>query len=70
MTRWLRWTFLCWRGRRCADIVLGELQGDPPTGALVVIEYNCCRCRTPYRRTAVVGNDGDFAQSERERAIA
>lgn len=75
MRRWLLWTFLCRRGRRCADVVLEEMGmtnevGDPIDflGAVGVIQYTCGNCGTSYTRSVILGNDGAFTQADRVRS--
>lgn len=63
--RWLRWTFRCLRGRRCADIVVTKL--DVPPGSHGSVTFTCGGCGTDYRAHILAGNDGAFTQLERER---
>jgi len=75
--RWLRWTVLCRRGRRCANLQveaipdfseLAEL-GLPVPGAGAVLHgvYTCGSCGTTYHTQILLGEHGDFTQLEPER---
>lgn len=71
MIRWLRWNLVCWRGRRCADVVIaGELDEEKQellAGNTVCISFRCGGCGTVYRRDAIIGNDGAYSQLDRVR---
>lgn len=71
MIRWLLWNVRCWRGRRCADVVLdGELDAENHellAATSVRLTYRCDGCGTQYRRDALIGNEGAYTHLDRVR---
>lgn len=73
MIRWLRWNLVCWRGRRCADLLVdGTLIGDglPPevvTDTTVNLWFQCAGCGTKYRREALLTGPDDVVHLDRMR---
>lgn len=65
MKRYLLWTFRCLRGRRCADMQVSDASFPMP-GVTIIMDYSCGGCGTHYSRSALLGNDGAYTQSERE----
>jgi uncharacterized protein YuzB (UPF0349 family) len=66
--RWLRWTFCCRRGRRCADVIVTNLDASIPPGTVAVVEYDCAGCGTHFTRSALAVSDGSFVLGERSRS--
>lgn len=64
-SRWLRRTFLCRRGSACAEAMISGT--NAPAGSFAQIVWECPRCRTPYRRNYLFGNDGTITPLDRER---
>ena len=71
VSRWLRWTFRCRRGRDCADNIFGDrielMHGPVPVGAVVVLDWDCDGCGTHYRNEAFIGDLGELIQTGRTR---
>lgn len=65
--RWILWNVRCRRGRRCANLVVNELGGDPPPGSVVMMDYTCAGCGTRYQASVLIGEDGSYTQAEKER---
>jgi hypothetical protein len=57
----------CFRGRRCANLVLLDLEEDAPTGAVLMVEYTCGSCGTRYRSAILFGRAGSWTQQSREQ---
>jgi hypothetical protein len=49
LMRWLLWTFHCRRGKKCADLVIDNIEPIPPPGTMFVVQYTCGGCGTRYR---------------------
>lgn len=73
MIRWLLWNLVCWRGRRCADLLVEGAQMhesvDPAlvVGTSVKMEFRCAGCGTLYRRDALLTGTDSVVHLDRVR---
>lgn len=71
MRRWLLWTVVCRRGRRCANLVVDDFESDGvPPGSILRLGYECGGCGTVYEAVLLVGEDDALVSAGRERLDA
>lgn len=76
MIRWLRWNLVCWRGRRCADLMVdgdsleanvAHMDPSVVVGTTVRLWFRCGGCGTEYLLEALVTAPDSVVHLDRVR---